>query len=368
MKVPFLDLKSQYKSIKKEIDSAIKHIHETSAYVAGPAVAEFEEKFAKYIGVKHAIAVSTGTDALHIALRALGIGPGDEVITVTNTFIATAEAISLAGATPVFVDIDEKTYLMDLDTVESKITKKTKAIIPVHLYGQVVDMEKLRSIAKKHSLPIIEDACQAHGSLYKKSKAGSLGDFGCFSFYPGKNLGTYGEGGAITTNNDEYAAFARLYRDHGAKVKYQHDIVGGNFRMSGIEGAVLGVKLPHLDRWNNARRKHAVQYKKLLSKVSEIILGAEPASSTGNYHLYIIRTKRRKELADFLGSKGIATGIHYPTPVHLQRAYSSLGLKEGDFPVSEKVSKEILSLPMFPELTEKQIAYVGDSIKSFFKQ
>jgi dTDP-4-amino-4,6-dideoxygalactose transaminase len=367
MKISFVDLQTQYRNIKAEIDSAIKNVLDNSQYILGSAVSNFEMEFAKYLGCKHFIGVSSGTDALHIALRVLNIGAGDEVITVANTFIATAEAVSLVGAVPVFVDINEETYNIDIAKIESKITNKTKAIIPVHLYGQAVDMDPLMQIAKKYNLFVIEDACQAHGATYNGKKLGTIGEFGCFSFYPGKNLGTYGEGGGITTDNDEYAELVRKVRDHGSNKKYHHDVIGGNFRLSGLEGAVLGVKFKYLDGWNEQRRANAQLYCEFLKEEKNIILPKEPEYSRGNYHLFVVRTKRRDELQKFLNEREIQTGIHYPVPIHLQPAYEFLHEGAGSYPVAEKIAKEILSLPMYPELTRIQIEYVCKIIKNFYK-
>jgi dTDP-4-amino-4,6-dideoxygalactose transaminase len=368
MQIPFIDLKLQYKNLKPEIDKALGPVFDNARYILGPAVEEFEKNFADFLGVKHIIGVSSGTDALYLALRALDIGAGDEVIIPPNTFIATAEAISMAGAVPVFVDAEEKTFNIDIDKIEEKITSRTKAIMPVHLCGQAVDMDKLFKLAKKHSLIIIEDACQAHGSEYNGKKLGTIGEAGCFSFYPGKNLGAFGEAGAVATNNDELAEKLRILRDHGQSKKYYHDLIGGNFRMAGIQGAVLNVKLKYLQEWNELRRNHAKMYESLLKSAPEIILPQEPEYSKGNYHLFIIRAQRRDELQKYLLDNGVATGIHYPVPIHLQKAYGYLGLAEGSFPVSEKIAKEILSLPMYPELTEEQIEYVCGKVKKFYQK
>ena len=365
MEVPFLDLQAQYKTIKKDVDEAIQQVLDTSAYVMGPAVFDFEKAFAEYLGVKHALAISSGTDALHIALRALGVGSGDEVILPANTFFATAEAVSLVGATPVLADVVEKTYTIDPEKIEGAITAKTKCIIPVHLYGQSADLDPILAIAEKHGISVLEDAAQAHGATYNDTKVGGFGTAACFSFYPGKNLGTYGEGGAITTNDDKLAATARLIRDHGSSKKYYHEIIGGNFRMSGIEGAVLGVKLPHLDKWNGARRAHAARYDEFLADVPGMILPVEPAYSKGVYHLYVVRVKDRDAFQTHLKEKGIHTGIHYPVPIHLQEAYKELSYADGDFPVTEKVSKEIVSLPMYAELTNEQIECVASVIRDY---
>jgi len=368
MKVPFVDLQKQYQGIKEEINLAIQNILDKSQYILGPGVGDFEKKFAEYLGIKHVVGVSTGTDALQVALRVLDIGIGDEVITVPNTFFATAEAISLVGATPVFVDIDEQTYELDIAKVEEKISQKTKAIIPVHLYGQAVDMDKLMVLAKKHNLYVIEDACQAAGATYKEKKLGTIGDIGCFSFYPGKNLGTYGEGGCLAVSDDGFAEKAKMLRDHGSAKKYHHELIGSNFRLSGLEGAVLGVKIKYLDKWNSQRRENALRYLAELKDVKEVILPLEPEYSRGNYHLFVIRTKKRDALQTFLNEQEIQTGIHYPIPIHRQPAYQFLNLAPGSYPIAEKVADEILSLPMCPELTPEQITFVGNKIKEFFSR
>ncbi len=329
----------------------------------GPKVREFEEKFAKLCGTKFAVAVSSGTAALHLALLSLGIGQNDEVITVPNTFIATAEAISHCGAKPVFCDINRDNYNIDENLIEEKITNKTKAIIPVHLYGNPCNMDRINEIAKKYNLTVIEDACQAHGAEYRNQKVGSLSDAAAFSFYPGKNLGAYGEGGIITTNNPVIAEKCRLYRAHGENPKNIHNIIGYNYRLEGMQGAILRVKLKYLDKWNESRRKNAELYSKLL----EGIVPTQKISLNNKavFHVYAIMHKERDKLREFLQTKGISTGIHYEKPVHLQKAYSFLSYKESDLPIAEKAMKESLSLPIYPEMTEAQIAYVCDSIKEF---
>jgi dTDP-4-amino-4,6-dideoxygalactose transaminase len=331
----------------------------------GENVQALEKDFAMFCGVDYGVGVSDGTAALHVILRAMDIGPGDEVITVSHTFIATAEAILLAGAKPVFVDIDPVTYLMDINKVESKITPHTKAIVPVHLYGQIVDMDPLVELASKYHLRIIEDACQAHGAEYKGRKAGSLGDAAAFSFYYSKNLGAYGEGGFITTSNPELYRRIRMIRDHGSERRYYHDLVGMNARLDEIQAVVLRAKLPHLSEWNEQRRVHASLYNHLLSD-SLAVTPVEHAGNTHIYHLYVVRVPRRDELQVWLKERGIFTGIHYPVPNHLQPAMKSLGYKQGDFPVTEKVVQEILSLPMFAELTDDEIRIVVDTIKEFY--
>jgi dTDP-4-amino-4,6-dideoxygalactose transaminase len=365
--VKFLDLKAQYPLIKEEILSRINSIVENSAFVCGKQVKEFEDAFASYLGVKHCIAVNNGTSALLLTLMANKIGPSDEVILPVNTFIATAEAVSLVGATPVFVDINEKTYLIDPGKIEGKINKKTKAILPVHLFGQCADMDAIDKIAEKHKLLVIEDACQAHGSLYKGKKAGSLGICAAFSFYPGKNLGAWGEGGAVTTNNDKIAEKIRLIRDHGSKKKYCHEIIGGNFRIDEFQGAVLATKLKHLDAWNEKRRRNAEVYFKAFQSINNlktkgIILPSVEKHNIPNWHLFVIRAKNRDSLIEHLGKNNIQTGIHYPFPLHLTEAYKARGYSKGDFPIAEKVQKEIISLPMYAELPEQHIKTVAAKI------
>ncbi|MBN2091718.1 DegT/DnrJ/EryC1/StrS family aminotransferase, partial [candidate division KSB1 bacterium] len=352
MQVPFLDLKAQYLSIKDEIDAAIQNVLNDTAFAGGPYVAAFEKDFAPFCQTQYAIGVNSGTSALWLSLLALGVGPGDEVITVPNTFIATAEAISYCGATPVFVDIDEKTYNMNPALIEAAITSKTKAIIPVHLFGQMADMDPIMDIARAHKLYVIEDACQAHGAEYKGRRAGSIGDTGCFSFYPGKNLGAYGEGGAVVTNNSELDHKIRMLRDHGQSKKYYHTFIGWNCRLEGMQGAILKVKLKHLPEWNAARRKNAQLYHQLLQGISQIILPQEADYASHVYHVYAIRVKNRDAVIKSLGENGINCGIHYPVPVHLQEAYRFMNFKPGQFPVAEKCAEEYISLPMFAELNE----------------
>ncbi len=362
MPVPFLDLKAQYKTIKADIDPAIQAVIDSCAFALGPAVEKFEKEFAAYCGSKHCIGVGSGTAAIEIVLRALDIGPGDEVITVTNSFFASAEGISLAGATPVLVDCNEGDALIDPKAVAHAITKKTKAIIPVHLYGQCADMDELRTVANWEKIPLIEDACQAHGSGYKGKKAGSLGHAAAFSFYPGKNLGAYGEGGGITTDDDKLAAKMRMIRDHGMPEKYRHAVVGMNERLDGIQGAVLATKLPNLETWNTKRRAHAALYRKLLAGNPGIGLFDVHADREHNYHLFVVRVKNRDEVQQKLKEKGIATGIHYPIPIHLQEAYAGRWHK-GDFPIAEKMVSELLSLPMFAEMTEEMVKEVCSALK-----
>ena len=363
MNVPFLDLKAQYAAIKQEINPAIQEVLDSCAFAGGPFVEKFEKEWAAYCGVKHAVAVGNGTDALWLALLALGIGRGDEVITVPNTFLATTEAINLVGATPVLVDVDPHTYTMDPALLEGAITGRTKAIIPVHLFGQTADMDPILAIAKKRSLTVIEDACQAHGAEYRGKRAGSLAAAGCFSFYPGKNLGAYGEAGAVTTDRQDVADIIRKIRDHGQKKKYYHDIVGINGRMDGVQGAILSVKLKHLDAWTEGRRKVARGYTALLADGGTITLPVEALSSKHVYHVFSVRVKNRDAVMEKLEARSIHCGIHYPVPIHLQQAYKDLNLKRGSFPVAEACADEFLSLPMFPELSEAQISYVAQNIR-----
>ena len=365
MKVNFVDLKVQYLSIKSEMDSAIQDVIDKTAFAGGPFVANFENEFASFCQCKHGIGTSSGTSAIWMALIGLGVGIGDEVITTSNTFIATAEAISFCGAKPVFVDIDSVTYNMDPASLKDAITSKTKAIIPVHLYGQMADMDPIMEIAKEHDLYVIEDACQAHGARYKDRPAGSIGDAGCFSFYPGKNLGAYGEAGAVVTNNSELAEKMKMFRDHGQSKKYYHSLVGWNSRMDGLQGAVLSVKLKHLDQWTEARRANAKQYTSLLSDVEGIITPVEADYAKHVYHIYAIRTQGRDELMSALAENEIYCGIHYPIPLHLQNAYGSLGYKKGSFQTTEEYVSQQVSLPMFPELTTEQIEFVCEKIKEF---
>ena len=367
MKIPFLDLKAQYLPLSEEIDDALKQVLGACAFSGGPFVENFEKHFASYCQCSHAIGVGSGTEALWLALLALGVGKGDEVITVPNTFIATAEAISLCGASPVFVDVDEDSYTMDPALLEAAITQQTKAVIPVHLYGQMADMDPIINIARKHGLYVIEDACQAHGAGYKGKRAGSMGDAGCFSFYPGKNLGAYGEAGGVVTNNPELASKVKMLRDHGQSKKYFHEIVGVNSRMDGLQGAVLGVKLQYLTAWNEARIRNAELYKLMLADVDEVKLPKNMDYAHHINHVFAIRVKDRDAFMTALTDKGIACGIHYPVPIHLQSAYASLGKGKGSYPVAEQCAEELVSLPMFPELKEEQIEYVAQEIKRYFR-
>jgi dTDP-4-amino-4,6-dideoxygalactose transaminase len=365
MKINFLDLKAQYASLKDEITQSFQEVLDSTAFAGGLFVEKFENDFASFCQSETAIGVSSGTAALWLALLALGVGKGDEVITVPNTFIATTEAISYCGAKPVFVDIDEQTYNIDTDLLENAITPQTKAVIPVHLYGQPADMDAVVEIARKHGLFVIEDACQAHGAEYKGRRAGSIGDAGCFSFYPGKNLGAYGEAGAVITNNTELAEKIRMLRDHGQRKKYIHSVIGWNARMDGFQGAVLSVKLKHLIAWNKARRENAQFYDDLLADTDSIITPVEANYAKHVYHIYAIRVQKRDTLISALAEKDIHCGIHYPIPIHLQDAYRFLEYGKGSFPVVEKCVDELMSLPMFPELKQEQIERVCGEIKSF---
>lgn len=364
MTIPFVDLKAQYNSIRDEIAVAIQRVLDNTSFILGKEVFTFEEQFAEYVGAKHCVAVNSGTAAVQLAVQASGIGEGDEVIVPANTFFATAEGVSTAGAKPVFVDCDAVSYNIDVTKIEAAITPQTKAIMPVHLYGQSADLDEILAIAEKHNLLVIEDAAQAHGSLYKGKRVGAFGKASAFSFYPGKNLGAYGEGGAILTDDDDLARHAKLLRDHGSLEKYKHEIVGYNFRLEGIQGAVLQVKLKYLDGWNNLRRIHAAMYNELLQD-SGLILPTEMDYARHIYHLYVVQSEKRDELQKHLGENDVQTGIHYPIPIHLQKAYENLGYKNGDFPEAEKQAPKLLSLPMFPELSEDQIKKVCDAVKSF---
>jgi dTDP-4-amino-4,6-dideoxygalactose transaminase len=364
MNIPLVDLRAQYLPLKDEIFNGLEQVFDSMYLFLGKNVQALEGEFAQFCGTKYGIGVSDGTAALQIILRAMDIGQGDEVITVSHTFIATIEAIILAGAVPVFVDIDEKTCLMDVNQVEEKITPRTKAILPVQLYGQTVDMDPLLEIAKRHGLRVIEDACQAHGASYKGKRAGSLGDAAGFSFYFSKNLGAFGEGGFISTNDPEIYKKARMIRDHGSERRYCHDLIGFNGRLDEVQAVVLRAKLPHLSIYNELRRQHAGRYDQLLEGLVKL-----PFTSSLNYHIYytyVIQTPDRDELQVWLKEHEIGTGIHFPIPSHLQKAMSFLGYKPGDLPVTEKIAKEILSLPMYPELTDAQIDFVSETIRSFF--
>jgi dTDP-4-amino-4,6-dideoxygalactose transaminase len=364
MNIQLVDLKAQYETIKNDIDSAIRNVISETAFIGGQHVKKFEESIAKFCGVKHCVGVGNGTDAVFIALRILGIGPGDEVITVANSFIATSEAITQTGARVVFVDIDPNTYNIDTNRIEARITSRTKAIIPVHLYGQPVDMDPIFDLARKYNLKIVEDAAQAHGAVYKGRTIGSLGDMACFSFYPGKNLGAYGDAGAIVTSDESLAKKARMFANHGRIDKYDHEMEGVNSRLDGLQAAILGVKLRHLDTWSEARRKNAYLYNKHLQG-TDLVTPSEIANVKAVYHLYVVRVKMniRSKLQEHLKSKGIATGIHYPIALPNLKAYAYLEHRPEDFPEATKASHEIVSLPMYPELTEAHIQYVAGAIR-----
>jgi len=367
MSVPFLNLKAQHQALKAEILSAVSEVLDSAAFAGGPYVAKFEEEFAAYCTTKYAIGVGNGTDALWFALLALGVGPGDEVITVPNTFIATAEAITYCGAKPVFIDIDEETYNMNPALLERAITPRTKAVIPVHLYGQMADMDPIMEIARKHKLAVVEDASQAHGAEYKGKRAGTIGDVGCFSFYPGKNLGACGEGGACVTNNPDLKAKIAMFREHGQAKKYYHTVIGWNGRLDGIQGAILSIKLKHIEKWTEARRAHARAYTQAFANVHGVLTPKEASYARHVYHLYVLRVKNRDQVLKNLAEKGIHCAIHYPLPLHLQPCFSYLGYKPGAFPVAEAAATEVLSLPVYPELTEAQLDEVVDAVRSFFQ-
>jgi dTDP-4-amino-4,6-dideoxygalactose transaminase len=360
--IPLADLKAQYHSIKEEVDRAIAGVLESSQFVLGKEVAAFEEEFAAYCGGGQAIGVNSGTSALHLALLAAGVGPGDEVITTPFTFVATVAAVYYTGATPVFVDIDPVSYNLDPSRLEAAITPRTRVIIPVHLYGQPADMDPILEIARRRGLQVIEDAAQAHGAEYKGRRAGSLAGLACFSFYPGKNLGAYGEGGAVVTGNPEYAAAIRKLRDWGQSRRYYHDVRGYNYRMEGFQGAILRVKLRHLERWTEARRAHAAIYSGLLAH-SGVATPRQMPYARHVYHVYAIRTPGRDAMVQGLKAAGVETGIHYPIPLHLQKAYRDPRFNEGDFPIAESVAREVLSLPMFPEMQRAQIETVCDAVQ-----
>jgi dTDP-4-amino-4,6-dideoxygalactose transaminase len=363
MQVPFLDLKSHHAPMLNEINGAIRDVIESNAFAGGPFVERFEEDFADYCNSSYAIGLGSGTEALWLTLLALGVGPGDDVITVPNTFMATAEAITYCGARPVFVDVDEHTYTLDPGALQNAVTARTKAIIPVHLFGQPADMDSILQFARHRGLFVIEDACQAHGAKYKGRRTGTLGDAACFSFYPGKNLGAFGEAGAVVTDNTELQEKIRILRDHGQVRKYHHTMVGWNCRMDGIQAAVLRVKLRYLEKGNQLRRSHAAHYDQALGDLEEVVTPAHAADVQHVYHVYAIRVQERDEVIRLLDQKGIGSGVHYPIPVHLQEAYGSLGYARGDFPIAERCAGEFISLPMFPELTSAQLEIVIQGVK-----
>jgi dTDP-4-amino-4,6-dideoxygalactose transaminase len=363
VKVPFLDLGAQVRSIRPEIDQAIAKILDTTQFVLGDEVAAFEKEFAAAHGAQQGIAVNSGTSALHVALLAAGVGPGDEVITVTHTFVATVAAVRYTGATPVFVDVDPVTFTMDPAKVEAAIGPRTKAILPVHLYGQPADMDPILAIARKRGLVVIEDAAQAHLARYKGRSVGSMGDLACFSFYPGKNLGAYGEGGIVLTSNEGFAKTMRMLRDWGQDRKYHHVLAGYNYRMEGLQGAILRVKLRHLERWTEARRAHAARYRELLEGAG-VGIPVEAPERRHVWHVYAVRTNDREAMMKALGEQGIQTGIHYPVPVHLQPAYADPRWGKGSFPISERAADEVMSLPMYPEMTEDHLQAVSRALRA----
>jgi dTDP-4-amino-4,6-dideoxygalactose transaminase len=366
MKIPFVDLKAQYQSIKAEIDTAIENVISETAFIGGKYVEEFERKFAELYGVKHCVAVGNGTDSLFILMKMLGVGINDEVITVANSWISSSETISQTGAIPVFVDIDPVYYTIDENLLEAAITPRTKAIIPVHLQGQVCEMDKIVKIAAKYSLPIIEDCAQSHFSEYKGTRVGTIGIAGSFSFYPGKNLGAYGDAGCIITNDDELALKCKMYARHGALKKHQHKMEGINSRLDGLQAAILSAKLPYVLEWTEQRILNAKAYSEVLQHIKEIALPETRPESKHTYHLYVIRIEQRDQLAEFLKSKGIETAVHYPVALHNMEAYHYLQYSPEDFPVANLYQDRILSLPMFPELTTDQIKYIAGAIEEFF--
>ena len=367
MKIPFVDLKAQYNSLKTEIDNSIQDVINESAFIKGKYVEKFEKEYAKAYGVKHCISCANGTDAIYISLKALGIGPGDEVITVANTWISTAETISQTGAKPVFVDIEPDYYTIDANKIEEKITAKTKAIIPVHLYGQSANMDKIKLICEKNNLFLIEDCAQAHFSEWKKQRVGTFGIAGTFSFFPGKNLGAYGDAGAIITNDDKFAEYVRMFSNHGQLKKNTHFIEGINSRMDGLQAAILSVKLPYLEEWSEKRKKCAEIYNQLFFDIDKVVTPKINVNVKHVFHLYVIRVDNRDELKKYLNDNGISTGIHYPNPLPFINPYKGLKYKTDDFPVSYNYKDHILSLPIYPELDNKSIEFIVSKIYSFYK-
>ena len=365
--IPYLDLPAQIRPLRQEIDAAIARTLDNCSFCLGPDVAQFEKDFARFCGAEHCVGFNSGTSALHVAMLLLGVSRGDEVITTPMTFVATSWAISYAGAKPVFVDIEDATFNLDPRHVERAITPRTKAVMPVHLYGHPFDLDPILATCRKHNLPLVEDAAQAHGAKYKGKTIGTFGAISCFSFYPGKNLGAAGEGGALVTNNAAFAARARALREHGSTVRYYHDEVGFNYRMEGIQGAVLGIKLKHLADWNAGRRRVAQRYHELLAG-TPLQLPREADYAVSAWHLYVVRHPRRDDLKKHLEANKVGCALHYPLPLHLQKCYASLGHKPGDFPVAEKAARECLSLPIYPELTDAHIERVAAVIKDFFKK
>jgi len=359
--VPFLDLQAQYRAIKSDIDRAVASVIERANFVLGPDVAAFEKRFASYCETPYCVALNSGTSALHLALLATGIGPGDEVISVSSTFVATAAAVLYCGARPVFVDVDPVTWTMDPTLIEAAVTPRTRAILPVHLHGLMADMDPIIEIARRHGLVVIEDAAQSHGAAYKGRRAGSIGELGCFSFYPGKNLGAYGEGGAIVTSNREFADRAAMLRDWGQQSKYDHLLPGYNYRMDAIQGAVLNVKMDHIEAWTEARRAAAARYDRLLAQGGHL-RPDPPGDHRHVYHVFAVQVAQRDAVQKMLAEAGIGTGIHYPIPVHLQQAYAGLGYRRGDFPVTEAIAERFLSLPIYAELRPEQIEEVSAAL------
>ena len=364
MKVPYFDLPAQTRAIRPELDAAIARTLDSCAFCLGPDVVAFEKAFAAYVGGKHGIGFNSGTSALHVAMRLLNVGRGDEVVTTPFTFIATSWAIDYVGAKPVYVDIDEKTMNLDPRLLEKAITPKTKAIMPVHLYGQSFDVDPILEVARKHGIPLVEDAAQAHGAKYKGKPVGTFGALSGWSFYPGKNLGACGEGGALVTNNADYAKRACALREHGSTTRYYHDEVGYNYRMEGIQGAVLGVKLAHLPAWTAARRRIAHRYNELLAK-TPLTLPLEAPYAESVYHVYVVRHPKRDKLKEHLQNLGVGSALHYPKALHVQKCFASLGYKAGDFPIAERAADTCLSLPIFPGLTDEQVDYVAEAIGQF---
>jgi dTDP-4-amino-4,6-dideoxygalactose transaminase len=363
--IPYLDLKAQLRPLRVEIDAAIARTLDNCSFCLGPEVAQFEKDFAAFCGAEHCVGFNSGTSALHVAMLLLGVGPGDEVMTTPFTFVATSWAISYVGARPVYVDIEDATFNLDPRQVERAITPRTKALMPVHLYGQPFNVGAIQEICRKHGLPLVEDAAQSHGAKYNGRRIGTFGDISCFSFYPGKNLGACGEGGALVTNNPAFAQRARSLREHGSTARYYHDEVGFNYRMEGMQGAVLGIKLKHLSDWTRERQRVARRYTELLAGTPLQLPQVAPLAESV-WHLYVVRHPRRDQLKAHLEANGIGCALHYPVPLHQQKCYASLGYRAGDFPNAEKAGRECLSLPIFPELTEAQIQRVAAVINDFF--
>jgi dTDP-4-amino-4,6-dideoxygalactose transaminase len=361
-----IDLQAQYRGLKVEIDAALQRVVDSAQFIGGPDCRAFEEEFASYCGVRHAVGVANGTDALTIVLRALGVGSGDEVVTVANTFVATGEAILLNGARPVFVDVEESSFTLDAEKLERAITRRTRAIMPVHLYGHPADMDPILEVARRHGIPVVEDAAQAHGARIGERRVGSFGAAGCFSFYPGKNLGAWGDAGMVVTDDAELAGRVRRIANHGAgATKYDNVVVGTNSRLDSLQAAVLRVKLRHLDSWNRVRRERAADYAAALRGMPNLVLPRERAGCTSAWHLFSIRVADRDRLAAHLGANGIATSFHYTKPIHLQPALAGLGGKPGDLPVSERLCHEVMQVPLFPEMSKDQVARVADEIRAF---